>query len=206
MRIYFFVFYYYKFFTIQAGFITSFFKLKKKDRGNRLKKVRKTKIEKFGLSEKVNELAQSGYTQKKITEECNKILPTNVKLSEASISYYLAKQNTNLKAQDQDYDYSKIEDKIWQLVEKAELLMGKAEQQIDADPYLFDKSIRSCNEVIKTAIQLMKEVKKPAATTINNKQETLQLLINFTINLEPKMKNAIIEEAKKYLEENIQEV
>ena len=169
-----------------------------------MRKNRETKIEKFGLDTNINKMIEDGFTQKKIMEECNKLLPSNSKLSEASVGYFLTKCNDATIQKKESYNYEKIEDKIWQLVEKAELLMTKAEQQIDTDPYLFDKSIRSCNEVIKTSIQLMKEVKKPLTTTTNSKQETLQLLINFTVNLEPPLKNAIIGEAKKYLEENEQ--
>lgn len=172
-----------------------------------MKKIRKTKIEKFGLSEKVSKMFLEGFTQKKIMEECNKIMPPDSKLSEASVSYFLAKyDNTGNQKKNESYDYTKIEDKIWQLIEQAELLMEKAKEQIDEDPYLFDKSIRSCNDVLKTAIMLMKEAKRPVLTDINNKQETLQLLINFTVNLEPSMKNAIISEAKKYLEDNEQDL
>lgn len=160
-----------------------------------------SKIEKHGLDGMVTDMLKKGFSVTKITQECNKRMPPEDALSERALYYYIDRKKDDIFSDQESEDkigLNKLEEKAWKLLEDAEMLLSMAKDNIEADPYLVDKSIRSANEVLKTCITLVKELKRnTGGGYVRNDQDLLKLLINFTVNFPRELKMAFIQEAEK---------
>ena len=163
------------------------------------------KIERFGLADKVKEMREEGYPLSTIKKECNKLLPSKITISDSALSYYFRKIDKPKKSdfdimdEDPGEKLKLLETKVWALYDDAEKLLLEARSHIKDNPELFGKSIRSANEVLKTCLLLIKEMKEPAQIlNIDIKKQSINCLLDFTSDLPNDMKKCISEKAENY--------
>jgi hypothetical protein len=164
-------------------------------------------IERYGLEEMIKEAKKDGKTVSYITEKCNELLPKKDQISKRVIEYFLEREkNKEMKTEITQSSIliklNKIEEEVWGLIEEAKSLNEVAKEQLHSDPVLFDRSLRTLNQILNTAISLVKELKAPAQSlNINFRQESLQVLMDFSNSLPSDIKRIIAENIEKYLKE-----
>ena len=168
-----------------------------------MKKNSRNKLESYGLADNVRDLHNQGKSLDEITTEIQKLLPDGETISLSTINYFLK--------HDQEDDDSPIEKlkmlerKVWSLSDDAESLLKEAKKQSKENPLLFEKSIRSANEVLRTCLLLIKEMNQPARIlSIDIKKQSLQYLLAFTTGLNKETKLSIQKHAEEFVNnENI---
>jgi hypothetical protein len=149
---------------------------------------------------------KDGKTISFITEKCNELLPKKDQISKRIIEYFLEKEKnkgakTEITQSSILTKLNMIEEEIWELIEEAKSLKEVAKIQLHSDPVLFDRSLRTLNQILNTAISLVKELKVPAQSlNINFRQESLQVLMDFSNTLPLDIKKTIAENIEKYLD------
>jgi len=159
-------------------------------------------IEKYGLESKVRDLREEGKSFNTISNICTRLLPEGETISSSAVSYFfrnLDKSSGIIDSENPAEKLKLLESKAWSLLENAEELLAEAKFHIKNNPSLFDKSIRSTNEVIKTSLLVIKEMKEPVQLlTVDIKKQSINCLLNFTSDLPNDMKRYISEKAENY--------
>ena len=159
------------------------------------------KIEKYGLADKAKEMREEGYPLSTIKKECDKLLPSKITISDSALSYYFRKIDKSDKSEITDENPAEklklLESKVWALSNDAEELLTEAKLHIQDNPQLFDRSIRSANEVLRTCLLLIREMKEPAQLlTIDIKKQSINCLLDFTNDLDDDIKESIRKKAE----------
>lgn len=143
----------------------------------------RSKISQYGLEEEVINLKNQGLSSKKIADALTTRLPPGVRLTDDEIDYFY-KNKLGTVADKPLVKLDKIENKLDSLISRCELLLKKAEENIDTDPDMFRKSIQTGNELLRTAIQLTHELENTKnSLNINIEQLAVQILLDITSNL-----------------------
>lgn len=165
-------------------------------------------LEKYNLEKMVKDKRRNGETIQSITNNCNQLLPTNEKISKRVIEYYLQRKGKNeidpgnIDQQDLLEKLNRIENEIWDLIEEAKILKDVAKQRLNEDPAIFDHSLRTLNQILNTALSLIKELKIPTENLhFDNRKESLSILLDFSSGLDPDIKKIIIQNIDKYIED-----
>ena len=155
-------------------------------------------IDEFDLGEKIKTDCRNGKPIKMIVEDCNAVLPGENKITVRKIEYFLNKEKNSIDKESsitQDSVLLKlnlIEDEIWDLIDEVKNLRKIAKKQIYKNPLLYDKTIRTSNMILQSAISLVKELKAPAESLkIDVKKQSLQILLEFGNSLSPEKKDEI---------------
>ena len=163
-------------------------------------------IERFKLEKIIKEKRKDGKTMQNITDECNQIIPSNENITKRNIEYFLQKNDSGIEVENVNQEslltkLNKIEDEVWDLIDEAKLLKDVAKQQLNDDPAIFDHSLRTLNQILNTSLSLVKELKIPTQNLhIDNRKESLSILLDFSNGLDPDIKKIIVENINKYLE------
>ena len=175
-----------------------------------VKNISKTnipKIEKYGLQNYVAILKQKGYSDKDIANKANELLDGKDTMTGVTITNYFKKNPEIAEMDEKEMEsyhslnrMNQLEDKIWDLETEAELLMEKAKSTENNNEMV--KSIRLCNEVIRTCLSVAKELREPIKTIhIDIEQRSMNFVINIINKLPKESQNIIREQIDAVYEE-----
>ena len=154
-------------------------------------------IKTYGIGDEIKQNYNDGMSFQNIVENINSKLPEGEdKITIRKIEYFIEKEKDSNKASiTQDSVLLKlnlIEDEIWDLIDEVKNLRKIAKKQVYKNPLLYDKTIRTSNMILQSAISLVKELKAPAESLkIDVKKQSLQILLEFGNSLPPEKKDEI---------------
>ena len=169
------------------------------------------KIEKYGLQNYVMVLKQKGYSDKDIADKVNQLLDGKDKMTTNTITNYFKINPELAQMSEEDMEsyhslnrMSQLEDKIWELETEAEWLMDKAKNSENHNEMI--KSIRICNEVIRTCLAVAKELRDPIKTIhIDVEQRSMSFVTNIINRLPKESQNIVRKEVDAVYEEVMNE-
>ena len=163
---------------------------------------KRNKLEHFGLTKTVRTLHKQGRSLEEITTEIKKLLPSGETISISTINYFLKHDKAEILFDESPIEKLKLlEKKVWSLSEDAESLLQEAKNHTTDNPLLFEKSIRSANEVLRTCLLLIKEMNQPARIlSIDIKKQSLEYLLEFTSGLHKETKLDIQKHAESFVD------
>ena len=165
------------------------------------------KIEKYKLENRIRNLRRDGKSFNTISSICNELLPEGETISSSAISYFFRNSDesnknklSNIDSENSTEKLKLLETKVWLLLENAEELLAEAKFHIKDNPQLFDRSVRSTSEVIKTCLLVIKEMKEPATQLLNIdiRKQSINCLLEFTSDLDDNIKESIQKKAETH--------
>ena len=163
-------------------------------------------IERFKLEKIIKKKKEEGKSIQIITDDCNQMIPSEEVITKRNVEYFLSKLKLEIGEENVNQEslltkLNRIEDEVWDLIDEAKLLKDVAKNQLNDDPILFDRSLRTLNSILGTSLNLIKEMKIPAESLhVDSRKESLSILLDFSSDLDPDIKRILIENINKYLE------
>ena len=155
-------------------------------------------IKTYGIGDEIKQNYNDGMSFQNIVENINSKLPEGEdKITIRKIEYFIEKEKDSNKESSITQDsvllkLNLIEDEIWDLIDEVKNLWKIAKKQVYKNSLLYDKTIRTSNMILQSAISLVKELKAPAESLkIDVKKQSLQILLEFGNSLSPEKKDEI---------------
>ena len=155
-----------------------------------------SKIVKYGLENYIRDLKEKqDLTYDQIAVNCNRVIPNGDRVSESTIRYYFRTHEISYPDAKDLRVIDKIDglaNRIFQLADEAEILLYQIKDQGNHKDRI--QSIKATNEVLRTCLNLARELKEPATKiNIDIEQRTLRFIIDITEKL-PKESQKMIQE------------